>query len=161
MKRISLRSTTEFAGILALVGSLVFLAMEIKQSNKIAIASINYDIISDYNEYHRQVIADPAMAEFVSRMKIDDEAAFSPADEMRAHSFATHFINLWFVIQTAYNNGQVTDEALQGWVEDAQHTLRRFPRSVPYFKASIESVPSFHHFEMFQPIFEADEIASQ
>ena len=157
MKELTTRTVAEVAGIIALLASLVFLAMEIKQSNSIAVASIQYSIISDYNEYHRQVLSDPEMAEFVARMEVDDSTAFSPADEMRAHSFATQFINLWFVIQTAYDNGQLPEENFRAYVEDAAHMLRRYPRAVPYFKASILSTPSLHHLAIFQPIFQAND----
>ncbi len=86
MKRPTIRTATEAAGIVALLASLIFLAMEISQSNKIAIASIQYDILSDYNEYHRQVLVDPEVAEFVAKLKNADVTAFSPAENARAHS---------------------------------------------------------------------------
>lgn len=125
-------------GIFVLLGSLIFLAMEINQSNKIAIASIQYNILSDYNEFHRQVLADPEVAEFISKLKETSDAAFSPAEEVRAHSFVTHFINLWYVIQTAHDNGQLTDETFQAYLEDARHSMLRYPRAVRYYKTSIQ-----------------------
>ena len=111
MKRPTMRVAAEAVGIIALLASLVFLALEINQSNKIAIASVSYDILSDYNEYHRQVLADPEVAEFISRLTKVDDTTLSPADEARAHAFVTIFINLWFVIQTAHDNGQLTDDS--------------------------------------------------
>ena len=161
MKRLTIRTAAEAVGILVLLGSLIFLAMEINQSNKIAIASIQYDILSDYNEYHRLVVADPELAEFISELKETGGAAFGPAEEVRAHSYVTHFINLWYVIHTAHDNGQLTDETFQTYLEDARHTMLKYPRAIPYFKASIQSTPSLHDLEIFQPIFEADGSPSQ
>ena len=161
MKRLTIRTAAEGAGIVALLASLVFLAMEINQSNKIAIASVQYDILSDFNEYHRQVLADPEVAEFISKLENADDTTLSPADNARAHAFVTIFINLWYAIQTAHDNGQLTDDDFRAYLEDAQHALRRYPRAVPYFKASVESTPSLHGLEIFQPIFEANESPSQ
>jgi hypothetical protein len=161
MKRPTMRIAAEAAGIIALLVSLVFLALEINQSNKIAIASVSYDILSDYNEYHRQVLADPEVAEFISKLARADDTTLSPADEARAHAFVTIFINLWFAIQTAHDNGQLTDDGYRAYLEDARHALRRYPRAVPYFKASVESTPSLHELEIFQPIFEAGESPDQ
>ncbi len=161
MNRPTIRTAAEVAGIVALLASLVILAMEINQSNKIAIASVQYDILSDFNEYHRQVLADPEVAEFISKFEYADDTALSPAEKVRAHAFVTIFINLWYAIQTAHDNGQLTDDDFRAYLEDAQHALRRYPRAVPYFKASVESTPSLHDLEIFQPIFEANESPSQ
>ena len=161
MKRPTIRTAAEAVGIIALLASLAFLALEINQSNKIAIASVSYDILSDFNEYHRQVLADPEVAEFISKLENADNTTLSPADNARAHAFVTIFINLWYAIQTAHDNGQLTDDDFRAYLEDAQHALRRYPRAVPYFKASVESTPSLHDLEIFQPIFEANESPSQ
>ncbi len=161
MKRPTIRTAAEAVGIIALLASLVFLALEINQSNKIALASVQYDILSDFNEYHRQVLADPEVAEFISKLEYTDDTALSPAEEARAHAFVTIFVNLWYAIQTAHDNGQLTDGDFQIYVEDARHALRRYPRAVPYFKASVESAPSLHDVEIFRPIFEANESRSQ
>jgi hypothetical protein len=161
MKRPTIRTAAEAAGIVTLLASLVFLAMEINQSNKIAIASVQYDILSDFNEYHRQVLADPEVAEFISKLEYANDTALSPAENTRAHAFVTIFINLWFAIQTAHDNGQLTDGDFQVYLEDARHAMHRYPRAVPYFKASIESAPSLRDVEIFQPIFEANESPSQ
>lgn len=161
MKRPTIRTAAEAVGIIALLASLAFLALEINQSNKIAIASVSYDILSDFNEYHRQVLADPEVAEFISKLENADNTTLSPADNARAHAFVTIFINLWYAIQTAHDNGQLTDDDFRAYLEDAQHALRRYPRAVPYFKASVESTPSLHDLKIFQPIFEANESPSQ
>ncbi len=161
MNRPTIRTAAEVAGIVALLASLVILAMEINQSNKIAIASVSYDILSDFNEYHRQVLADPEVAEFISKLENADDTTLSPADNARAHAFVTIFINLWYAIQTAHDNGQLTDDDFRAYLEDAQHALRRYPRAVPYFKACVESTPSLHELEIFQPIFEAGESPGQ
>ncbi len=161
MKRPTIRTAAEAVGIIALLASLAFLALEINQSNKIAIASVSYDILSDFNEYHRQVLADPEVAEFISKLENADDTTLSPADNARAHAFVTIFINLWYAIQTAHDNGQLTDDDFRAYLEDAQHALRRYPRAVPYFKASVESTPSLHDLEIFQPIFEANESPSR
>jgi len=161
MKRPMIRTAAEVAGIVAILASLLFVAMEINQANKIAIASIQYDILSDYNEYHRQVLADPEVAEFVAKLKNADDTAFSPAENARAHAFVTIFINIWYAIQTAHDNGQLTEDSFQAYMDDARYSLRRYPRAIPYFKASIASTPSLHGAEIFQPIFEADQSPSQ
>ncbi len=161
MKRPTIRTAAEAVGIIALLASLVFLALEINQSNKIAIASVQYDILSDFNEYHRQVLADPEVAEFISKLENTDDTALSPAEKARAHSFVTIFINLWYAIQTAHDNGQLTDRDFQAYVEDARHAMFRYPRAVPFFKASVDSAPSIHDLEIFQPIFEANESPSE
>lgn len=161
MKRPTIRTAAEAAGIIAILASLVFLVLEINQSNKIAIASVSYDILSDYNEYHRQVLADPEVAEFISKLENSGDTALSPADKARAHAFATIFINIWYAIQTAHDNGQLTDDSYRAYLEDARHALRRYPHAVPYFRASVESTPSLHDLKIFQPIFEASESPSE
>jgi hypothetical protein len=151
----------EAAGIVALLASLVFVAMEIKQSNKIAIASIQYDVLSDFNEYHRQVLADPEVAEFISILKKSDDRAFSPADEVRLHSFITIFINIWFAIHTAHENGQLTDDTYQIYLEDVQSFVLEYPRVAPYLKESIRRTPSILDFEIFQVALETNESQSR
>ena len=161
MKRPTIRTAAEAAGIVALLASLIFLAMEINQSNKIAIASIQYDILSDFNEYHREVLADLEIAEFISKLKRADDIPLSPAEKVRAHAFVTIFINIWYVIHTAHENGQLTDDTYQAYVQDAHSTLLAYPRAVPYFKESIQSAPSLIDLEIFQPIFVANESVTQ
>ena len=157
MKRETIKTAAEAAGIIAIVVSLALLAMEISQSNKIAIASIQYDILSDYNEYHRQVLADPELGAFIARLRVADEIELSPGDQARAHAFVTIFINIWFVIETAYEEGQLTDDTYQVYLEDARSMLAGYPNAVPYFRESMQSSPSLHHLEIFQPIFDAND----
>ena len=161
MKRPTIRIAAEAAGIVALLASLIFLAMEINQSNKIAIASIQYDILSDFNEYHREVLADLEIAEFISKLKQADDTPLSPAEKVRAHAFVTIFINIWYVIHTAHENGQLTDDTYQVYLEDSRSAILAYPRAVPYFKESIQSSPSLRDLEIFQPIFEANESLTQ
>ena len=161
MKRPTIRTVAEAAGIVALLASLVFLAMEIKQSNKIAIASIQYDILSDFNDYHRQVLADPEVAEFVSILKNADDRAFSPAEEARAHAFVTIFINIWYAIHTAHESGQLTDDMYQVYLEDSRSIVLSYSRVAPYFKESIQNTPSVQNLEIFQVALEAVESHSR
>ena len=161
MKQPTIRTVAEAAGIVALLASLVFLAMEIKQSNKIAIASIQYDILSDFNEYHRLVLADPEVAEFISILKNADDRALSPAGEARAHAFVTNFINIWYVIHTAHENGQLTDDTYQVYLEDVRSIVLHYPRVAPYLKESIQRTPGLQDMEIFQAALETSESHSQ
>ena len=156
-----MRTAAEAAGIIAILISLVLLAIEINQSNKIAQASIEYDILSNYNEYNRQVLADPELADFVARLKIADDVALSPGDQVRAHSFVTIFLNIWVAVHTAHENGQLTDDSYQAYLEDVRSKVLTYPGAVPYFRESVQTSPSVRQFEIFQPIFEASDALAQ
>jgi len=161
VKGLTTKQVAEAVGIAALLASLIFLAVEINQSNTIAISSIQYAILSDFNEYHRDVLGNPELAELISKLENASDTAFTPAESVRVHAFVTNFINIWFAIQTAHDNGQLSDNDFRIYVEDVQSSMLHYPRAIPYFKKSIASTPSILGIEIFQPILDADEIPSQ
>ena len=65
MPRDKRKDAIEAAGIVAVIASLLFLAFEVRQTNRIAVASIEIGLRNGYSEINRGVYSDNGIAELL------------------------------------------------------------------------------------------------
>ena len=87
-KNVSLKDSFELVGIFAVVISLLIVAYEVRQSNRIAQATTTYEIGRDVNEFNIMGYTNPQFAELLLSLA-DENAERSPAENLQIRLLAT------------------------------------------------------------------------
>lgn len=110
-------------GVLA---GIVFLALEIQQSNRIAIATTDLGIGEGFNSFNESVYEDKDMSVLLARA-MSAEAEFSPDEEVALRLWLYVFLNTHVSAEIAYINGLATEETYEGNFRDARSVYQRYP----------------------------------
>ena len=143
----------EGLGVLSVVLSLAFVALQIKQSNEQARAAMSYQISESYTGLHDLVAGDGELAEIVVRFGQPDPE-FTPVEGQRAVSVAIRLLNTWLSVQSAYDNGLLTDEQFALYRGDVAVMVAGWPGVVPMWASVIETRPSIAELTILAPIVE-------
>ena len=154
LKKDSLKETFELVGIFAVVVSLLIVAYEVRQSNRIAQATTTYEIGRDVNEFNIMGYTDPQFAEFLLSLA-DEDAERSAVQNLQIRLLATRFLNLWTVQEKAYQNGLLTEAQFEMTKADVHTVMNAFPVLVNHWAWVLKEQPGLEEFETMAPIIEA------
>jgi len=110
-------------GVLA---GIVFLALEIQQSNKIAMATAEMSIRDHYFENNQMVVVEDRVAELFVKAK-NPNAEFSAIETEKINSYIWMNLNTWRAIEVAYSNGLLPIETFEIIDEEIDFMLQTYP----------------------------------
>ena len=90
-----------FGANIGVIVGILFLAVEIRQSNRIAIASTEIDVRNSFASSNRSLYSDSDFAELIVKIS-DVDAQLTPAEEWRVYQYVLEGVNTWLAIETAY-----------------------------------------------------------
>ena len=151
INRKAIRDTVELVGILAVVLSLLLVAYEVRQSNRIAHATTTYEISRDVNQFNELGYSDPEFAALLIRLG-DPEFKPSNVEAMRARLLAHRFVNLWTVQEEAHRNGLLSDEQFAMTKADVITVMGAFPTLVKHWEYVLHDQPRLKDFIVLEPI---------
>ena len=122
----------EFVGILAVVLSLMFLAWELNQSNRIAIASAETELRGANRDLRMQIAGNSELASLINKLKqVNPE--LSPVEETQVLNYARAEYNIYGAANQAYLNGVLTERSLSLFRTNLVALLNEKPGLVEYF----------------------------
>ncbi len=140
-----------FGANVGVIVGILFLVMEIQQSNRIAIASTEIDVRNSFSSINESIYSNPNFAELFIKMGSAD-AELTPTEEWRVYALTLRFLNTWLAIEIAYANGMVP-QATYGVIEnDMSAIINRFPKILPQFRLAYENYPALSETDVFQTL---------
>ena len=127
---------TLIANLGVLIG-IVFLSLEISQSNRIAISEAGTELQAIRLELNKAAWENTDVAELMVKLR-DIEPGLTPVEEYKALSFAYMRINQAISINISFDNGFITEDSLQRNIRGELSVIRRLPGLIPYLKQAIE-----------------------
>ncbi len=106
-------------GVLA---GLIFLALEIGQSNRIAIATTEITVRESYGSANVSIYTSPDISALLAKARIAD-AEFSDAEQEMLGYLAARWTNTWRGIEEAYGNEMVSKATFDTAIEDMKWTI--------------------------------------
>ncbi|MEM7280066.1 MAG: hypothetical protein AAF438_00345 [Pseudomonadota bacterium] len=154
MERNSVRNTIEIIGIFAVVLSLLLVAYEVRQSNRIAQATTTYEIGRDVNQFNELGYSDPEFAALLIKLM---DADFEPSnvDALRIRLIANRFMNLWTIQEKAFRNGLLTEAQFAMTKADVVTVMQVFPALLVRWKDVLRDQPLLREYSVLQPIVDA------
>ena len=146
------RTLIEGFGVLSVVVSLVFVAIQINQSNAQARAAVAYDLHESFNGYHDLVASDAELGAIVSQVMIDASHDLTPSESARAFSLAVRLLNTWLSVQAAFDRGLIEEPVFAGYQADVAAAVRGLPGFMPYWTGMIEERPGLGGALILAPI---------
>ena len=144
----------EATGLAAIVASLLFLAFEIQQSNRIAIASTEIGIRNGYSEFNRGIHSNSDLTELLSKAT-EPSVEWSPEEELKVLMAVTDLMNVWLSVETACVNGLAEDVTCAELGDDIRAFIALFPGTRMLWSFFLEGYPSLAGTEVHSTIREA------
>ena len=153
MKEIRLRTAIEVIGVMAVVGSLLLVAYQIQQANRIAQATTLYEIVRDINEFNDMGASDPAFAGLLVELA-DPQGALSEVQAQQAQLLAFRFLNIWITQEIAFRNGLFTEDQFELTKADVTSVLSDYPKLRPFIATGMSAQPGFADYEVLRVLAE-------
>lgn len=150
----SVRDIVELVGIIAVVLSLLLVAYEVRQSNRIAQATTTYEISRDVNQFNELGYSNPEFAAQLVRLR-DPEFKPSNVEAMQVRLLANRFVNLWTIQEKAYRNGLLSDVQFAMTKADVVTVMGAFPALIEYWEHVLRDQPRLKEFVVLNPIVAA------
>ena len=150
----SVRDTVELVGIIAVVLSLLLVAYEVRQSNRIAQATTTYEIGRDVNQFNELGYSNPEFAALLVKLR-DPEFKPSNVEAMQVRLLANRFVNIWTIQEKAYRNGLLSDMQFAMTKADVVTVMGAFPALIEYWEYVLRDQPRLKEFVVLNPIVTA------
>ena len=97
----------------AVVGGLVFLALEVRHNTKVAQTQIHTELMSLGHETHNWKL-EPQFAEVVVKAN-NDYASLTPAEQVQFNTYVFELLNLWEHAMGTHSRGLMSDSYWEAW----------------------------------------------
>lgn len=154
INRKAIRDTVELVGILAVVLSLLLVAYEVRQSNRIAQATTTYEIGRDVNQFNELGYSDPEFAALLVKLR-DPEFKPTNVEAMQVRLLANRFVNIWTIQEKAYRNGLLSDAQFVMTKADVITVMGAFPALIKYWEDVLRDQPTLNDYIVLEPIVTA------
>ena len=131
---------TLLANLGVLIG-IVFLVVEVRQSNRIAVATTEISVRDQYRSHNELVLANDAIAELLVKAA-DADGEFSEVETEKLYALLYGYINTWKSIEIAYENGMLPRTTFEVVLEDVRLILNEYPAIRPVARNWIASYQS-------------------
>ena len=149
MPRDKRRDAIETVGIVAIIASLLFLAFEIRQTNRIAIATTEITVREAFGSSNETVYTNPETAALLAKARSAD-AEFSDAEREMLDYFVARLTNIWEGIEEAYANEMVSRVTFDKAIEDMKWHIDTYPGMRSFFEDWVEVYPSSAETELIR-----------
>ena len=145
----SKREFAEVVGIVAVVASLLFLAYEIRQSNRIARSTVTFELANNSAEIQEIIWTSPVIAELQARAA-DPGYELTESEEIMMRAQVRRHMNLWGAVEVAFRNGHQTREQLDIMLDEVESTIRRLPATHAIWRDEMNNYEGLGVFEFYQ-----------
>ena len=141
----------EILGAATVLVTLLYLAIQIRQTNDISRFSTLKDLMNSFDNLNKMVTSDPSLREVLHKT-----TDLSPDEHEQLYTFTNMFCNTWAMCQTAYNNGLVDEGTFNTAKKDVLFELERWPNFKSCAVLWLGRYPEWAEFEIFAPL--ADQV---
>ena len=145
----------ETIGISAIVISLIFVAYQINQSNRIARGTTSYELSRNWMDVNQFYITQPEMLELRIKLQDRDYVPESDIELQRAMAYARMLVNMWTALEEAHENGIASDAYYKIAQNDVRSVIRDRPGFLPMFGVVLSNYDNLTEYAVLEPLREA------
>ena len=160
MKTKILSDWLTLAANFGVIAGILFLALEIRQSNRIALVTNEVSIRQTYAESNRATFTNKESAELIARAQ-DSGAKFDATELEMLSAYVFSQLNLWAAIEIAYDNDMLPYETFDDSQDDMRAFIKYYPAMRSLFRNTMVDYPSGKDSEVYRVIHEAIKEANQ
>ena len=142
----------ELVGGVAVVASLIYVGLQVRQTNRQSASDSGTDVLAEMNRLQEFVFSDPSGATLLLKLQNGDE--LSPEERIKAHVIADRALNTWYSGQQSFLNSVMTPELFADLKDDA----KRFTDTYPSLRQPMREILSHYEgaskLEVFQHVYD-------
>ena len=154
LQRRHLRETVEIVGIVSIVASLLLLAWEVRQANRIASAEIQMDLAYAYSDVHINRATTPDFARLFPKLTNPESHLITATEDSQIEGLAWHYINVFWKAEVAYESGLMDRAQFDAYIEDVAWVVATYPGMHKHLIRIYATLPPLAGKEIFQPVAE-------
>ena len=130
-------STGEWAGAIAVVATLFYLARQIHESNRFARTSATQEVMNGFVSLNELIISNPDLANALARLK-NRGAEFTPTESVQLEHYCYRYLAMYLAAQSAYDNGHLDRASYEDLCGDMRSIFGVYPGLAHYFKVVLD-----------------------
>ena len=142
------------AANLGVIAGILFLALEIRQSNRIALVANEMEIRKSYADVTQSLFANRESSELLARATSSD-AEFDAAESGMLYSHVLTMLNIWMAVEIGYNNGMLPRRTYDDMEDDIRSYAKYYPALHSFFQDLMNDYPSGRESEVYRMINDA------
>ena len=131
----------EIVGALAVIATLVYLAQQVRLSNRIAFASSEIELKNSFSPVNEAVYGNTEIAQLLSRA-INPDAEFEDAEKFMLIAWFRQLFHCWHAIECSYRNGLASKSIYESVFDDIRITIEQVPGTTFALQQLVEDYPS-------------------
>ena len=147
MKTEKLERWISLTANLAVLVGIIFLALEIQQSNRIASVSMELGIRQNFISIQEYILVNDDVAGLLAKAR-DPDAKFSPTEDEKIWAFIYAHLNQWISVELSYRQGLASEFTFQQVREDIASVLPYTPSMSPYWREAVSEFGSLESLEI-------------
>ena len=140
MKKIDLDQMITILANIGVIAGIIFLSIEISQSNRIATYETRNALIENTREIFRATWESPEVAEFMLKLTTRGQE-LTLHDQLRADNLAQMVINHAADVVVVIESGFIPDDIAQRYIESQTVFINQYPGLAVYIRQSIDAHP--------------------
>ena len=144
----------ELLGALVVIATLLYLARQISQTNKISKAAVARELQQKYSDLYTLIATNQGINELVTRLRSKDYMAQSEEEEEQLESFTLLLGGLWLSTGVAHSQGQIDHDMYEVYFRDVQVKLSKWPGMRPQMKEIMKNYPTTSNFKIFKQLLD-------
>ena len=128
----------EVIGVLAIVVSLLFVAYQIRQANRIATGAATIEIQHMQGDLVSTFLNEPELADLGVKLATNDQS-LTPKEIQLAMAYGQKYFVVWDAIEAANANSLISSRTYGIYDGQVEDLIRRFPGLIPYMLNILEA----------------------
>ena len=137
----------EILGAVAVFLTLLYLAAQIRQANKMAHFETSREIMAQFNACNHLIATDATIREVLL-----NEGELSADDAEQLYSYVDMYCNAWGTTQVAFDQGLIDESIWAGVMRDVEVVMNRWPNMRQTVERWLNNYPDFKDVEVFRAI---------
>ena len=151
-----LGSFGEVVAAIATVATLIYLSLQIRQTNRVSRSAVVSELQQKYIDFYNVVLTSDNFSELLAKLTDREYKAENESENQKLETFAILLYSIWFSVQTSFDQGQIDRKTYQAYCEDVVTRLGQWPAMKPYLVQASQRYPSTANNLIVQPLFEKE-----
>ena len=130
------------AANLGVIAGIIFLAMEINQSNRVAIAANDIALRQSFATLNESIYGNRELMELLVKAR-ETDAEFSNVEWEILLTYVARQFNTWGSYERAYLAGLTSEDAMEGTLDDVRRMVQGFPGLRNAYRDQVEAYPGY------------------
>jgi hypothetical protein len=131
------------------IAGIVFLALELRQANRIAVASTEISIRSNLSALNESIYGSEGLSRLLAKAS-DADADLAPEEVIRMESFVRRLLNAYLALETAHFSGLAPKMTYESIENDIRGILSSWPALRPIFRQIADLYPAQESSSVYQ-----------